>query len=117
MGRQDATNARASPVRRSKNSFSSQGMTLASVASWRPIFSGLFPLTWPPLPCLPTIAPTSMSVLSRTFVPALALGLGTWLGLGRPDAQAALSAGAKAVASVTGVAHELAPKVVPPPPL
>jgi peptidoglycan/xylan/chitin deacetylase (PgdA/CDA1 family) len=58
-----------------------------------------------------------MSVLSRTFVPALALGLGTWLGLGRPDAQAALSAGAKAVASVTGAAHELAPKVVPPPPL
>ena len=58
-----------------------------------------------------------MSVLSRTFVPALALGLGTWLGLGRPDAQAALSAGAKAVASVTGAAHELAPKVIPPPPL
>jgi peptidoglycan/xylan/chitin deacetylase (PgdA/CDA1 family) len=58
-----------------------------------------------------------MSVLSRTFVPALALGLGTWLGLGRPDAQAALSAGAKAVASVTGAAHELAPKVLPPPPL
>jgi peptidoglycan/xylan/chitin deacetylase (PgdA/CDA1 family) len=58
-----------------------------------------------------------MSVLSRTFVPALALGLGTWLGLGRPDAQAALGAGAKAVASVTGAAHELAPKVIPPPPL
>jgi peptidoglycan/xylan/chitin deacetylase (PgdA/CDA1 family) len=58
-----------------------------------------------------------MSVLSRTFVPALALGLGTWLGLGRPDAQAALSAGAKAVASVTGAAHEMAPKLLPPPAL
>jgi peptidoglycan-N-acetylglucosamine deacetylase len=58
-----------------------------------------------------------MSVLSRTLVPALALGLGTWLGLGRPDAQAALQAGAKAVASVTGAAHEMAPNVVPPPPL
>ncbi len=58
-----------------------------------------------------------MSVLSRAFVPALALGLGTWLGLGRPDAQAALSAGTQAIASVTRGAHELAPRVVPPPPL
>jgi peptidoglycan/xylan/chitin deacetylase (PgdA/CDA1 family) len=58
-----------------------------------------------------------MSVLSRAFIPALALGLGTWLGLGRPDAQAALTAGTAAIASVTGAAHQLAPKVLPPPPL
>jgi peptidoglycan/xylan/chitin deacetylase (PgdA/CDA1 family) len=58
-----------------------------------------------------------MSVLSRAFVPAVALGFGTWLGLGRPDAQAALTAGTKAIASVAGAAHSVAPQVVPPPPL
>lgn len=58
-----------------------------------------------------------MTVLSRAFVPAVALGLGTWLGLGRPDAHAALRAGTRAVASVTGAAHGLAPEAMPPPPL
>jgi peptidoglycan/xylan/chitin deacetylase (PgdA/CDA1 family) len=54
-----------------------------------------------------------MSVLARALVPAVALGLGTWLGLGRPDAQAAMAAGARAIASVTAAAREVAPPTGP----
>ena len=58
-----------------------------------------------------------MSGFTRALVPAIALGIGTWLGMGRPDAQTALAAGAKAVASVAGAAHDLTPHGPPTPPL
>ncbi len=58
-----------------------------------------------------------MSVLSRAFVPALALGLGTWLGLGRPDARAAIEAGTRAMSSAAGAARDLAPRGPLTPPL
>jgi len=65
-----------------------------------------------------------MSFLSRAMVPLLALGAGSWLGMGRPDLKtmSAASAGAPdAVRSfthfVTGAAHRAAPDLVPPPPL
>ncbi len=58
-----------------------------------------------------------MSVLARALFPAAALGLGTWLGLGRPDAQTAFAAGTRVIASATGAAHELGPRLLPPPPL
>jgi peptidoglycan/xylan/chitin deacetylase (PgdA/CDA1 family) len=56
-----------------------------------------------------------MSVFTRAMIPALSLGLGTWLGLGRPDARAALAEGARALETVAGAAHEAAPTLVPPP--
>lgn len=58
-----------------------------------------------------------MSALARTLVPAMALGLGTWLGMGRPDANAALAAGTRAIASVTGAAHAMTPPTFHAPPL
>jgi peptidoglycan-N-acetylglucosamine deacetylase len=65
-----------------------------------------------------------MSFLSRAMVPLLALGAGTWLGMGRPDLRtmSAASAGAPDVVRsitryVTGAAHQAAPDLVPPPPL
>jgi peptidoglycan/xylan/chitin deacetylase (PgdA/CDA1 family) len=58
-----------------------------------------------------------MSAFSRALVPAVALGVGTWLGMGRPDAQTAFAAGTRAIASVAGAAHELAPRLPPAPPL
>jgi peptidoglycan/xylan/chitin deacetylase (PgdA/CDA1 family) len=48
------------------------------------------------------------------MVPVVALGVGTWLGLGRPDARTAFAQGARAIESVAGAAHEAAPSVVPP---
>jgi len=64
-----------------------------------------------------------MSFLSRAVVPLFALGLGSWLGMGRPDAQT-LSAGSsqapEVVQTITrflaGAVHQAAPSLVPPPP-
>jgi peptidoglycan/xylan/chitin deacetylase (PgdA/CDA1 family) len=65
-----------------------------------------------------------MSLLSRALVPLLALGLGTWLGMGRPDARALSTAGAGApgwlgsiTSYLTGAAHAASPEAVPSPPL
>jgi peptidoglycan/xylan/chitin deacetylase (PgdA/CDA1 family) len=58
-----------------------------------------------------------MAAFTRAMVPVVALGVGTWLGLGRPDARSALAAGTRAIASVAGAAHDAAPSVIPPPPL
>jgi peptidoglycan/xylan/chitin deacetylase (PgdA/CDA1 family) len=44
-----------------------------------------------------------MSVFARALILSAAVGAGSWVGLGRPDAQTALAAGRKAVGSV---AHE-----------
>jgi peptidoglycan/xylan/chitin deacetylase (PgdA/CDA1 family) len=58
------------------------------------------------------------------MVPVLALGAGTWLGMGRPDAATLLGSGgripeivAMATKRLLGAAHEAAPEVVPAPPL
>jgi len=58
-----------------------------------------------------------MSAFMRALVPVIALGAGTWLGMGRPDARTAFAAGTKALASAAGAAHEAAPDLVPAPPL
>ena len=65
-----------------------------------------------------------MSVLTRAMVPLLALGLGTWLGMGRPPVSTMLAASGGAqqlVQSVTNLAtrgaHAAAPDLVPAPPL
>jgi peptidoglycan/xylan/chitin deacetylase (PgdA/CDA1 family) len=58
-----------------------------------------------------------MSVLTRAAIPVLALGAGTWLGMGRPDARTTFAAGVRAVSSLAGAAHEAAPELVPSPPL
>jgi peptidoglycan/xylan/chitin deacetylase (PgdA/CDA1 family) len=65
-----------------------------------------------------------MSFLSRAVIPLVALGAGTWLGMGRPDLKtmSAASAGApgafrSVTRYVTGAAHRAAPDLVPPPPL
>jgi peptidoglycan/xylan/chitin deacetylase (PgdA/CDA1 family) len=58
-----------------------------------------------------------MSAFTRALIPVVALGAGTWLGMGRPDARAAWAAGARAMTSVAGAAHSAAPSLVPPPPL
>jgi peptidoglycan/xylan/chitin deacetylase (PgdA/CDA1 family) len=55
-----------------------------------------------------------MSAFTRAMVPVVALGVGTWLGLGRPDVRTALAAGLSAVASAAGAAHDAAPSLVPP---
>ncbi len=55
-----------------------------------------------------------MSLFLRAMVPVLALGAGTWLGLGRPDLRSAVAAGSRAVTSVAGAARETAPTSVPP---
>jgi peptidoglycan/xylan/chitin deacetylase (PgdA/CDA1 family) len=64
-----------------------------------------------------------MSLLSRAMVPLLALGLGTWLGMGRPDPptlfaeRARVLEVARSLASiVTGAAHQAASLVPPPGP-
>jgi peptidoglycan/xylan/chitin deacetylase (PgdA/CDA1 family) len=46
-----------------------------------------------------------MSALSRALLPVVALGVGTWLGLGRPPANVAFAAGAKALASAAQAAR------------
>ncbi|MGH7297641.1 MAG: polysaccharide deacetylase family protein [Polyangiaceae bacterium] len=58
-----------------------------------------------------------MSLLSRAFVPLLALGAGTWLGMGRPDLNTTLAAAARGVSSLLGSAHQAVPELVPAPPL
>jgi peptidoglycan/xylan/chitin deacetylase (PgdA/CDA1 family) len=65
-----------------------------------------------------------MSFLSRAMVPLLALGAGTWLGMGRPDLKTMSTASAGAPDAfrsvtryITGAAHQAAPDLVPPPPL
>ena len=58
-----------------------------------------------------------MSLASRALVPLLALGAGTWLGMGRPDAHTTFTAAVKAVSSLAVSAHEAAPDIVPAPPL
>jgi peptidoglycan-N-acetylglucosamine deacetylase len=58
-----------------------------------------------------------MSAFVRAMVPVIALGAGTWLGLGRPDARTAFAAGTRALASAAGAAHAAAPDIVPAPPL
>jgi peptidoglycan/xylan/chitin deacetylase (PgdA/CDA1 family) len=55
-----------------------------------------------------------MSAFTRAMVPVVALGIGTWLGLGRPDARTAFAQGARALESVAGAAHAAAPSFVPP---
>jgi peptidoglycan/xylan/chitin deacetylase (PgdA/CDA1 family) len=65
-----------------------------------------------------------MALISRAVVPLMALGFGTWLGMGRPDAPTLLASGprvsqivAMATKWLRGAAHEAAPDVVPSPPL
>jgi peptidoglycan/xylan/chitin deacetylase (PgdA/CDA1 family) len=58
-----------------------------------------------------------MSAFTRAMIPVVALGAGTWLGMGRPDARTAFAAGVRAVASAAGAAHDAAPDLVPAPPL
>jgi peptidoglycan/xylan/chitin deacetylase (PgdA/CDA1 family) len=48
------------------------------------------------------------------MIPVVALGAGTWLGLGRPDARTAVAAGVRAMASAAGVARHAASDAVPP---
>jgi peptidoglycan/xylan/chitin deacetylase (PgdA/CDA1 family) len=64
-----------------------------------------------------------MSAFTRAMVPVVALGVGTWLGLGRPDARTAVAAGARAMASASGIVKDVtsrgagsgsAPDAVPP---
>jgi peptidoglycan/xylan/chitin deacetylase (PgdA/CDA1 family) len=55
-----------------------------------------------------------VSIFMRAMVPVLALGAGTWLGLGRPDLRSSLAAGTQAMTSVAGAAHAAAPSIVPP---
>jgi len=57
-----------------------------------------------------------MSAFTRAFVPVVALGVGTWLGLGKPDARQAFAAGNRALHTVAGAAHAAAPALVPAPP-
>ena len=57
-----------------------------------------------------------MAAFVRAMVPVLALGAGTWLGVGRPDTRTAFAAGTKVLASAVGAAHAAAPSLVPPPP-
>ncbi|HTQ44226.1 MAG TPA: polysaccharide deacetylase family protein [Polyangiaceae bacterium] len=47
-----------------------------------------------------------MSALSRALLPVVALGVGTWLGMGRPPANVAFAAGARALASAAHAARE-----------
>ena len=56
-----------------------------------------------------------MSALVRVMVPVAALGLGTWLGMGRPDARTTFAAGTRAAASVASAVHARAPDLVPAP--
>lgn len=46
-----------------------------------------------------------MSALSRGLLPIVALGVGTWLGMGRPPANVAFAAGARALASAAQAAR------------
>ncbi len=52
-----------------------------------------------------------MSAFTRALLPLVALGVGTWVGLGRPNAKTAGAAGAWAAA---GQAHRATASVVPP---
>ena len=58
-----------------------------------------------------------MSAFTRAMIPVVALGMGTWLGMGRPDVRTAFAAGTRAMASVAGAAHQAAPDIIPSPPL
>jgi peptidoglycan/xylan/chitin deacetylase (PgdA/CDA1 family) len=55
-----------------------------------------------------------MSAFTRALIPVVALGAGTWVGLGRPDARMAVAASARAVASVASAAQQTAAAVGPP---
>jgi peptidoglycan/xylan/chitin deacetylase (PgdA/CDA1 family) len=48
-----------------------------------------------------------MAAFTRAMVPVVALGVGSWLGLGRPDVRTALAAGARAVSSASGLVRQL----------
>jgi peptidoglycan/xylan/chitin deacetylase (PgdA/CDA1 family) len=65
-----------------------------------------------------------MGVLFRATVPIVALGVGTWLGMGRPDARTLLAAWGGALPTVRvvaeyalGAAHRALPQPSPSPPL
>jgi peptidoglycan-N-acetylglucosamine deacetylase len=51
------------------------------------------------------------------MIPVVALGAGTWVGLGRPDARTAVAAGARAIATVASAAAERIPARPLAPPL
>ncbi|MDP9034032.1 MAG: polysaccharide deacetylase family protein [Myxococcota bacterium] len=55
-----------------------------------------------------------MAALSRATIPLIVLGLGTWFGLGRPDAQTVFAAGSRVIAKVVGAANAATPSMVPP---
>jgi peptidoglycan/xylan/chitin deacetylase (PgdA/CDA1 family) len=55
-----------------------------------------------------------MSAFTRAMLPVVALGAGTWFGLGRPDARTAIAASVRAVGTITGAAHLAPPPAVPP---
>jgi peptidoglycan/xylan/chitin deacetylase (PgdA/CDA1 family) len=57
-----------------------------------------------------------MSLLTRAAIPVIALGVGTWLGMGRPDAQTLLAAGGgtdKIVSMITNSLRGATRQVVP----
>jgi peptidoglycan/xylan/chitin deacetylase (PgdA/CDA1 family) len=48
------------------------------------------------------------------MLPVVTLGIGTWIGLGRPDARTAVAAGVRAATSIARPAREPPPSLVPP---
>ena len=56
-----------------------------------------------------------MSAFSRAMIPVVVLGVGTWFGLGRPNAHTAFAAGSRMMAKVAGGANAAAPSRAPPP--
>jgi peptidoglycan/xylan/chitin deacetylase (PgdA/CDA1 family) len=54
-----------------------------------------------------------MSGFTRAILPAVALGIGTWVGLGRPDAQTAVAAGERLMARASATGTPAGPAVPP----
>ncbi len=48
------------------------------------------------------------------MIPIVAVGVGTWIGLGRPDAGTAVAASVRGASTAAGRARDVAPSIVPP---